>query len=222
MLQPCATPHGKAPGLGERRPAKEWQQRHLGSTSSWADRRPSESRGVVVPHSSKPSSRVPHDLNPTSGRAPESCCLRKQVDGLTGSGAVSQKGAPVGACLLEGDFGQATKANVLSSSRKRLSVRRRTRTLVCRFPGMMSILKVQFSLFYLGLLVLCYHQTSVSWIPTKHLPRKEIFPSVLCSWVPTSTPAPFGGARRHGSHAPLEAAAGHGACQAEPPETPLS
>lgn len=50
----------------------------------------------------------------------------------------------MGPCLLEGDFGQATKANIHSSSRKMLSVRRRTRTSVRRFPGMMFSLKVQF------------------------------------------------------------------------------
>jgi len=38
------------------------------------------------------------------------------ADGLMGSSAVSPWGAPVAAYLLEGDAGQATKANVLSSS----------------------------------------------------------------------------------------------------------
>lgn len=39
---------------------------------------------------------------------------------------------------------------------------RRAKALVCRFPGMMFSLKVQLSLFCLGLLVLCHHQISVS------------------------------------------------------------
>lgn len=36
--------------------------------------------------------------------------------GLLGSSAVSQGETPVGTCLLEGDFGQATKASIIPSS----------------------------------------------------------------------------------------------------------
>lgn len=36
--------------------------------------------------------------------------------GLLGSSAVSRGETPVGTCLLEGDFGQATKANIIPSS----------------------------------------------------------------------------------------------------------
>lgn len=95
-------------------------------------------------------------------------------DSATGSSAVPWKEAPVGTCLLEGDFGQASKDNVLSSSWKKLLRRRRARTSVCRFPGMMFSLKTQLALSYLGLLTLCYHQISISWIPTKLLSRKII------------------------------------------------
>lgn len=71
---------------------------------------------------------VPHSPFCQVLKAQQSClpCLKSSprvgagelllARGLLGSSAVSQGETPVGTCLLDGDFGQATKANLIPFS----------------------------------------------------------------------------------------------------------